>query len=122
MATSGIRGERSDSGVDGQRDCGPATPQLLHKILLVGYGAIGVVYSYVIQKSRRARLTVVARSNYDVAKYGGIVINSVPFGKVTDFRPNRVLPSVGEAADRAYKYVFIATKALPDVLPTSNLY
>ncbi|KAG8885112.1 hypothetical protein FRB97_002278 [Tulasnella sp. 331] len=89
--------------------------------LLIGYGAIGVVYSYIIQQSGRARLTVVARSNFDAAKQGGIVLNSGQFGKITDFRPHRVLSSVGEAADRAYKYVFIATKALPDVLPTSKI-
>ncbi|KAG9039601.1 hypothetical protein FRB95_009181 [Tulasnella sp. JGI-2019a] len=74
-----------------------------------------------MQHSGRARVTVVARSNYEAAKIGQIVINSVAFGKITDFKPDRVVASVAEAADRLYKYVVVCTKALPDVLPTSKL-
>ncbi|KAG9015769.1 hypothetical protein FRB93_012334 [Tulasnella sp. JGI-2019a] len=90
-------------------------------VLLVGYGAVGVIYAYIIQHSGHARVTVVARSNYEAAKNGQIVINSDTLGKIIDFKPYRVVASVDEAADRPYKYVVVCTKAMPDVLPTSKL-
>lgn len=71
---------------------------------------------------------------------GQIHVNSHQFGKVTDFKPERgtrvpfasltalntniapkVVASVAEAADRQYSFVVVTTKALPDVLPTSEL-
>ncbi|KAG8890618.1 hypothetical protein FRB98_007173 [Tulasnella sp. 332] len=68
-------------------------------VLLVGYGAIGIVYTHMMQKSGQARVTVVARGNYEAA----------------------MVSSVAEAADTAYKYVVVATKSLPDVRPTSEI-
>ncbi|KAG8856791.1 hypothetical protein FRB96_006295 [Tulasnella sp. 330] len=90
-------------------------------VLLVGYGAVGVVFAYILQNSGRARVTVVARSNYEAAKNGQIVINSASLGKITDFKPYRVVASVAEAVDRPYRFVLVSTKAMPDVSPTSKL-
>ncbi|KAG9015480.1 hypothetical protein FRB94_000085 [Tulasnella sp. JGI-2019a] len=92
-----------------------------YDVLLVGYGAVGVIYAYIMQRSELARVTVVARSNYEAAKNGHIVIESPTLGNSTSFKPYRVVQSVAEAADRPYKYVVVTTKALPDVLPTSKL-
>jgi 2-dehydropantoate 2-reductase len=35
-------------------------------VLLVGLGAVGTIYAYILQSSKLARVTVVARSNYDI--------------------------------------------------------
>ncbi|KAG8856792.1 hypothetical protein FRB96_006296 [Tulasnella sp. 330] len=74
-----------------------------------------------MQKSGQARVTVVARGNYEAAKSGKIVIESPRFSNVADHQPYRVVSSVAEAADTAYKYVVVATKSLPDVRPTSEI-
>ncbi|KAG9015459.1 hypothetical protein FRB94_000063 [Tulasnella sp. JGI-2019a] len=111
----------------------------MEDILVVGWGAVGILYGYTLHRSGRVRLTVVARSNYEAAKSGQITITSHQFGSVTDFISERgwrsdviclviqltlryqVVRSVAEAADRSYSFVLITTKALPDVLPTSKL-
>ncbi|KAG8928702.1 hypothetical protein FRC02_006577 [Tulasnella sp. 418] len=91
-------------------------------ILLVGYGAVGVIYSYILERSGKAQVTAVARGNYEIASGRGINIQSVRFGgRIANFKPHRVVKSVSEALDRPYKYVVVATKALPDVLPTAQL-
>ncbi|KAG9007512.1 hypothetical protein FRB94_014281 [Tulasnella sp. JGI-2019a] len=93
----------------------------MEDILIVGWGAVAILYGYTLHCSGKVRLTVVARSNYEVAKSGKITIASHQFGNVTDFIPERVVGSVAEAADRSYTFVLITTKAFPDVLPTSKL-
>ncbi|KAG8890601.1 hypothetical protein FRB98_007155 [Tulasnella sp. 332] len=88
----------------------------MEEVLVVGWGAVGILFGYILHHSGKVRLTVVARSNYQAAKNGQIHINSHQFGTVTDFKPERA-----EAADRQYAFVVVAAKALPDVLPTSKL-
>lgn len=39
-----------------------------HEVLLVGLGAVGTLYGFMISRSGLARLTVVARSNYDLVQ------------------------------------------------------
>lgn len=38
----------------------------LQDVLLVGFGAVGAVYSLILKKSRLVHIKVVARSNYDI--------------------------------------------------------
>ncbi|CEL61398.1 hypothetical protein RSOLAG1IB_12449 [Rhizoctonia solani AG-1 IB] len=87
-------------------------------ILLVGFGAVGVIYALILSKTPSTRVTVIARGNFDKVSTKGIHIKSKRHGDIPGWKPDRVVSSVAEAADRAYKYVLIATKALPDVNPT----
>ncbi|EJU01604.1 6-phosphogluconate dehydrogenase C-terminal domain-like protein [Dacryopinax primogenitus] len=97
-----------------------SSPQLLD-VLLVGYGAVGVMYTYFLENSGRARVTAVARGNYALVKERGINIESGRLGNHPGWKPFRTFNSVAEAVDRRYHYVVVTTKALPDVLPTSML-
>ncbi|KAL1743738.1 ketopantoate reductase PanE/ApbA-domain-containing protein [Schizophyllum fasciatum] len=93
----------------------------MKEVLLIGFGAIGGFYSMILQKSGKVNLTVVARSNYESIKNEGVRFKSEKYGEIESWKPHRVVDSVAAAADRAYAYVFIASKCVPEVLPNSEL-
>ncbi|KAG5645155.1 hypothetical protein DXG03_006779 [Asterophora parasitica] len=43
---------------------------------------------------------------------------SAKYGEITGFRPDRLVRSVAEAADRSYAYVLVTTKAIPERVTT----
>ncbi|CAE6384102.1 hypothetical protein RSOLAG22IIIB_06485 [Rhizoctonia solani] len=90
-------------------------------ILLVGFGAVGVIYALILSKSPTVRVTAIARGNFDKVSTKGIDIKSKKHGDIPGWKPDRVVRSVAEAADRAYKYVLVTTKALPDINPTPQI-
>ncbi|KEP48913.1 ketopantoate reductase PanE/ApbA carboxy-terminal protein [Rhizoctonia solani 123E] len=89
-------------------------------ILVVGFGAVGVIYALILSKSPNIRVTAIARGNFDKASTKGIDIKSQKHGNILGWKPDRG-ECVTEAADRAYKYVLVTTKALPDINPTSQI-
>ncbi|KAA1474388.1 6-phosphogluconate dehydrogenase C-terminal domain-like protein [Dentipellis sp. KUC8613] len=93
----------------------------LKEILLVGYGAVGSIFSLVLKRSGNTRVTSVARGNFDAVTKHGINFRSDKYGRIDGWRPDRVLPSVAHAADRPYDYVLVTTKAIPEVLRTPDL-
>ncbi|KAG8925395.1 hypothetical protein FRC00_004021, partial [Tulasnella sp. 408] len=108
-------------------------------ILFVGYGAVGVVLAYALQKTGKVNVTAVARSNYQTVCDGKLIMKSEQYGEIRGLKPSRgeavvtfsgfkelssvspVVRTVAEAADQAYDYVVIATKAIPELYPTSEL-
>lgn len=56
-------------------------------VCLVGVGGVGTITSYVLEKSGRARVTAVLRSNYHIVKDQGVDIDSVDHGEVRGFKP-----------------------------------
>ncbi|KAI0088230.1 ketopantoate reductase PanE/ApbA-domain-containing protein [Irpex rosettiformis] len=90
-------------------------------VLLVGFGAIGAIYSLILKRSGRATVTVVARSNFDAISEHGIHIQSQKYGEIKGWRPDRLFPSVSAAADRSYSHVVLATKAIPELQRTPDL-
>ncbi|KAG1721235.1 ketopantoate reductase PanE/ApbA-domain-containing protein [Suillus paluster] len=102
--------------------CRDQSCQMLTKdVLLVGLGAVGTIYAYILQSSKLARVTVVARSNYDVVNAKGMHIRSKKYGTHESWKPYRLVSSVAEAADRSYSYVVITTKAIPEVVETPRV-
>ncbi|THV08024.1 6-phosphogluconate dehydrogenase C-terminal domain-like protein [Dendrothele bispora CBS 962.96] len=91
------------------------------EILLVGFGAIGAVYSLVVDRSGLARITVVARSNFNEVNDHGMRFESKKYGEINGWKPDRLCRSVAEAADRSYDYVLVATKAVPDIITTPEI-
>ncbi|UPX09709.1 2-dehydropantoate 2-reductase [Ascochyta rabiei] len=86
-------------------------------VLLFGAGGVGTVYLWLLSKS--STTTAVCRSNYDVAKEDGFIINSSIFGQGIHFRPN-VVRSCEEAAsanETPYDYIVVCSKAIPDTVP-----
>ncbi|KAF7969656.1 hypothetical protein HWV62_26696 [Athelia sp. TMB] len=90
-------------------------------VLVVGFGAVGSIYSLVLKRSNLVRVTAVARSNYDAIERDGLHIKSTRYGEHIGWRPDRFCNSVASAADRSYSHVLLTTKALPDVIRTSSL-
>ncbi|KAF6751183.1 6-phosphogluconate dehydrogenase [Ephemerocybe angulata] len=90
-------------------------------VLLVGFGAVGAIYSLILHRSNRVRVTVVARSNYDIVDREGVHFKSAKYGTINGWQPDRLCRSVAEAADRPYAYVVVATKAIPELIRTPQL-
>ncbi|KZT00182.1 6-phosphogluconate dehydrogenase C-terminal domain-like protein [Laetiporus sulphureus 93-53] len=90
-------------------------------VLLIGLGAVGAVYAFVMQNGGRARVTAIARSNCEAVKAHGLNIKSDKFGNFDAFKPDRVCASVAEAADQPYSHVIVTTKAVPELIQTSDL-
>ncbi|TRM67984.1 ketopantoate reductase PanE/ApbA-domain-containing protein [Schizophyllum amplum] len=98
---------------------GAPTPR--KDVLLIGFGAVGAVFSMILQNSSKVNVTVVARSNYDLVCNEGVNFKSLKFGEIQRWKPHRVVKSVAAAADRPYSHVFVATKCTPDVVKTSKI-
>jgi len=90
-------------------------------ILVVGLGAIGAMYSLILRRSGMVRVTVVARSNYEYVKDEGLSFRSIKYGQIDGWKPDRVCQSVAEAGDRQYAYVFVTTKAIPELAQTPKI-
>ncbi|KAJ6008287.1 hypothetical protein N7540_012263 [Penicillium herquei] len=78
-------------------------------VLLYGLGAIGSFYAFILSRSDRVRLTVVARSNFDAVSKNGITLESENHGKHI-FHPYRVVNSPADASPM--DYVVCAHKAI----------
>ncbi|KAM0273610.1 hypothetical protein ACHAQH_008204 [Verticillium albo-atrum] len=79
-------------------------------VLVYGLGAIGSFYAFILSRTPRVRLTVVARSNFAAVKERGIIMNSENHGQHT-IVPRKVLRTVAEAGEK-YDFIVCANKAL----------
>ncbi|KAF9494349.1 6-phosphogluconate dehydrogenase C-terminal domain-like protein [Pleurotus eryngii] len=93
----------------------------MKEVLLVGFGAVGALYSLVFKRSGLARVTAVARSNYSIVRDQGVHFKSQKFGVIRDWKPDRLCSSVASAADQAYDYVVVTTKAVPELKRTPEI-
>ncbi|KAJ4489961.1 hypothetical protein J3R30DRAFT_3678482 [Lentinula aciculospora] len=93
----------------------------LKEILVVGFGGVGSIYSLIAKRSGLARVTAVARSNYDAVNKNGMHFKSAKYGDIPGWRPDRLCKSVESAADKPYDYVILTTKALPDIIKTPTI-
>jgi len=93
-------------------------PDVRPKVLLFGSGGVGTLYLWLLSKV--ADTTAVCRSNFDVAKKDGFIINSTIFGQGIQFKPD-VVRDCEEAASKAagvpYDYVVVCCKAIPGIVP-----
>ncbi|KAG8908583.1 hypothetical protein FRC01_007328, partial [Tulasnella sp. 417] len=94
---------------------------MTYNVLLVGYGAVGVVVAYALQRTGKVNVTAVARSNYNTVCEGKLNLKSQQYGEVQGLKPFRVVRTVAEAIDQPYDYVVITTKAIPELYPTPKI-
>ncbi|KAJ2156394.1 hypothetical protein GGF46_005217 [Coemansia sp. RSA 552] len=90
------------------------------RVLVVGMGALGSIYAWLLQKSGEVEVTAVCRSNYKTVQDHGFKIKSQALGNHT-YRPTRVVASVAEAADTDYDFILFCTKALPNLGDNSEI-
>ncbi|KAH0845460.1 hypothetical protein FOPE_11857 [Fonsecaea pedrosoi] len=88
-------------------------------VMLYGLGAIGSFYAFVLSRSQRVRLTVVARSNYEAVKQHGLHIKSENHGDHI-VHPAKVVRTPAEAGE-TYDYVVCAHKAINQASATKQL-
>ncbi|KAJ2762052.1 hypothetical protein H4S06_000875 [Coemansia sp. BCRC 34490] len=93
------------------------------KVLLVGAGALGSMFTWRLQTSGRVQVTAVCRSNYQAVKDKGFRIESVGFDGTHTYRPDRVVKTVEEAVatGETYDFVLVCTKALPNLGDNSEI-
>ncbi|KAJ4509085.1 hypothetical protein HRR75_006054 [Exophiala dermatitidis] len=89
-------------------------------VMLYGLGAIGSFYAFILDRSKRVRLTVVARSNYEAVKKDGLHIKSQNHGDhvVRPAKGIQVVKTPAEAGE-TYDYIVCAHKAIDNAsVPT----
>lgn len=92
------------------------------RVLTVGFGALGALYSFLLERGGQASVTALARSNYDTVVEHGITIDSKKYGVHTAWRPSKVVRSEAEAREAGpYDYVLSTYKIVPEVRPTSDV-
>ncbi|KAI9493128.1 2-dehydropantoate 2-reductase [Zychaea mexicana] len=93
--------------------------QQVVRVLTVGTGAVGAIYSWRLAQS--CEVTTVCRSNYDAVRQHGFDIESAKFGKGI-FKPHHVARTVAEANEFGpFDYIVVTLKALPDVYSTADI-
>ncbi|KAH9474630.1 putative transporter [Psilocybe cubensis] len=108
--------------------CQPA----MKDVLLVGFGAVGAICELPYPEAERSgksysccpeqfrnRRQLFKRDI--IAKEEGIHFESRKYGNIKGWRPDRLCKSVAEAADRPYSYVLVTTKAIPELVRTSEM-
>ncbi|KAL4876231.1 2-dehydropantoate 2-reductase [Aspergillus karnatakaensis] len=89
-------------------------------ILLLGAGGVGTIAALNIESGGLGTVTAVLRSNYTVVTEKGYTIDSVDHGKLTGWRPSRVVntvPDVSKGGLQPYEYIITTTKNCPDIGP-----
>ncbi len=82
------------------------------KILIIGAGAIGGFYGALLAKAG-ADVSVVCRSDYDIVKKQGFLINSNDLGSWT-FAPSQIIKHTEQYQDKA-DYIILCTKIIPQI-------
>ncbi|KAJ5676041.1 2-dehydropantoate 2-reductase [Penicillium macrosclerotiorum] len=101
------------------------TPQ--YQVCLIGSGGVGTIASVVLSKSGLAHVTCVLRSKYDYVSQHGWDIDSVDHGKISGWKPHRIVRSAAEAATDEngeqveYDFVVVCTKQLPSRNPVVGM-
>ncbi|CUM66559.1 uncharacterized protein PRCAT00004228001 [Priceomyces carsonii] len=91
------------------------------KVLIVGFGGVGIVAGYTLERNGKADVVAVARSNLEKAQSEGYNIESVDYGTV-NYKPSKLVKTVEEAAEYGpYDYVVVTTKNTPDIFKTEDL-
>jgi ketopantoate reductase len=79
------------------------------EVLVHGLGAIGAFYAFILQRCKNVRLSVVARSNYEVVKATGMLVKSENHGE-HHFHPAATVKTPGEAG-HAFDFIVCCNKA-----------
>ncbi|KAK4058016.1 hypothetical protein OIO90_000755 [Microbotryomycetes sp. JL221] len=90
-------------------------------VLVIGFGALGTIYGWILSQNKHVRVTAIARSNYETFQKQGVTIESEKFGLQQHWKPFRLCQTPDQANDRRYDFVVATFKCLPDLLPTASI-
>ncbi|GMM49576.1 hypothetical protein DASB73_005340 [Starmerella bacillaris] len=95
---------------------------MVKKAVLIGTGGVGTVVALALEHAGKCEVTMVARSVYKLASSEGFEVDSVDYGKISNWKPNRITNSVEEAAKYGpYDYVVVSTKNIPELQKTEDV-
>ncbi|OQO02552.1 hypothetical protein B0A48_12080 [Cryoendolithus antarcticus] len=89
-------------------------------ILIIGGGGVGTIVALNLECGRRAKVTLVLRSNFDRVSQDGFSIRSVDHGNLTGWQPHKVVKKVPAIVNgtSAFDFVVCCTKNIPDFGPS----
>ncbi|CAE7231935.1 unnamed protein product [Rhizoctonia solani] len=87
------------------------------RVCVVGFGALGTIYSFMLEKAGAEITAIVLFAEH------GIDVQSQKLGVYLGWRPHRVVDSVDSAANAEdnYDYIICTFKCLPDIVTTPQL-
>ncbi|KAL2817959.1 ketopantoate reductase PanE/ApbA C terminal-domain-containing protein [Aspergillus cavernicola] len=92
------------------------------QVLLLGCGAVGTMAAVTLERSGRASVTAVLRSNFETVQKNGFTIDSVDHGKLSSWCSSHVVRSIQDAMSYGpFHFVVVAMKSLPDIYSIPKL-
>ncbi|KAJ5455411.1 hypothetical protein N7475_010532 [Penicillium sp. IBT 31633x] len=92
------------------------------RVLVVGAGGVGTMVSVALERSGRAAVTAVLRSNFEQVVQHGFEIESIDHGKLSSWRPSAVVNAVPMPDPQSpFDYVVVTMKNIPEVNNISNI-
>lgn len=86
------------------------------KVLILGFGGVGVISGYTLEKNKKAEVVAIVRSDYHEIVEKGYKLESVDYGEVDCFKPDRVVRNVQEALSYGpFNFILVTTKNIPDI-------
>ncbi|OJJ39688.1 hypothetical protein ASPWEDRAFT_49602 [Aspergillus wentii DTO 134E9] len=86
------------------------------RVLVVGAGGVGTMACVALERSGKASVTAVLRSNYEKVQRDGFEIESIDHGRSTAWRPSSVVNAVPQADPaNPFDYVVVTMKNIPEV-------
>lgn len=64
-------------------------PEPVLRVLLVGSGAIGTMVAYALEQGRKANVTAVVRSSFELVSTHGFFMDSIDHGEVKAWKPHK---------------------------------
>ncbi|EER44551.1 2-dehydropantoate 2-reductase [Histoplasma capsulatum var. duboisii H88] len=84
-------------------------------VLVVGAGGVGTMACVALERSGRAKITAVLRSNYRHVLEHGFKIDSIDHGTLTSYRPSTIVNAVPRANPaQPFDYVVVTMKNVPE--------
>lgn len=87
-------------------------------VIVIGAGGVGTVAALSLKTNGKANVSLVVRSDYPTVVNDGYSIDSIDYGKLSNWTPDHMFKDLNHAferfPDKFYDYVLITTKNIPD--------
>lgn len=92
------------------------------KVLIVGFGGVGIIGGYTLELNGKAEVTALVRSDYDIVSQEGYNIESVDYGTINGYKPSNIANSIeGCKSFGPFDFILVTTKNLPDVYKVEDI-